>query len=217
MPRSGSQYGIVGSSRISDGNFLTIKSYFSLPFDKEAVDLGCVAAFKTPQLLRQHTIERISDHGHDDVKMYLDQYGRGKGIEVEELDSLRDNVFHPPPSGIISHEQFQGGCEIIGDEEGGFFMAIASNNHLAQLTVVVRQCDEGFVDHGIGVFPFAMGNMDTLPGVKLVDLIHHVFAPASEGDEPNPLPIELGELGVGCEPGVKDKGGLDPSSELLPE
>ena len=82
MPWSGSQYRIVGSSRIGDGNFLTVKSYFPFSFDKEAVDLGCVAAFKTPQLLCQHTIERISDHGHDDVKVNLDQYGRGKGIEA---------------------------------------------------------------------------------------------------------------------------------------
>ena len=167
--------------------------------------------------MSQHGVERICNHGHDDIKVNLDQDGRGKGIEVEELDSLGDGIFHPPPSGVVSHEQFQGGSEVIGDEEGGLLMAVALNNHLAQFTLIVRQSDEGFVDHRIGVFPFTMGDVDAFPGVELPDTIQHVLAPASEGDEPDALLVELGEFGIGGELGVKDKGGLDSPLDLLPE
>ena len=132
----------MGSSRICDGNFFAVESYFPFSFDKETVDLRCVAAFKTSELLTQHAIERVSDHGHNDVKVHLDQDGGGKGIEIEEFDSLGDDVFHAPSSGIISHEQFQGGREVIGDEESGLLVTIAANNHLAQLPFVVSQRDE---------------------------------------------------------------------------
>ena len=65
------------------------------------MDLCGIAAFKPSKLLGQHGIEGIGDHGHDDVKVHLDQDGGRMGIEVEKLDGLRDNVFHPPSSGLM--------------------------------------------------------------------------------------------------------------------
>ena len=88
MPGDRTQDGIVSFSGKGDGNFVSLQSYFAFSFDKESVDFGRIAAFKPPQLVSQHAVERIGDHGHDDVKVHLDQDRGRKGIEVEKLDGL---------------------------------------------------------------------------------------------------------------------------------
>ena len=90
-----------------DGDFVVLESYFPFAFNKEPVDFGGIAAFKPSELLSQHGIEGISDHGHDDVKVYLDQDWGRERIEIEKLDGLGDNVFNPPPSGVIANQQSQ--------------------------------------------------------------------------------------------------------------
>ena len=69
-------------------------------------------------------------------------------------------------------------------------MAVAPNDHLAQIALVVIQRDKGFMDQRIGVLPFGVGNMDVLPGLNRLSPVQHVLAPASEGDKPYPLLIE---------------------------
>jgi len=39
---------------------------------------------------------------------------------VEELDGLRDDVFHSPPSGIVAHNQFNRSLEVIEMKKVGF-------------------------------------------------------------------------------------------------
>lgn len=105
MPGDRSQYGIVCSSGKDDGDLVPPESYPPFSFDKEAVDLGGIAAFKPPELLGQQGVEGIGDHRHDNVEVHLDEDGGRKGIEVEELDGLGDDVFHPPPSGVVANQQ----------------------------------------------------------------------------------------------------------------
>ena len=45
-------------------------------------------------------------------------------------------------------------------------MAVAPNDYLAQIPLVIRQRDNGFMDQGIGILPLGVGNMDALPGLK---------------------------------------------------
>ena len=217
MPGNESKYWVVGSSREGDGNLVPLESYFSLPFHEQTVDLGGIAAFKTPKLLSQHGVEGVSDHGHDDVEVHFDQDGGRKGVEVEKLDSLRDDVFHSPPSGIIADQQFQWRVEVIGDQEGWLLMAVAPNDHLAQITLIVRQCDKRFMNQRIGILSFGVGNVDTLPRFEGLGPSHHVLAPTPEGDKAYPLLIERRKLGIGSELGVKDKGWFDPPLDLFPE
>jgi len=200
-----------------DGDLVPLESYLPFPFDKESVDLGRIAAFKPPELLGQHGVEGVGDHGHDNVEVHLDQDGGRKGIEVEKLDGLGDDVFHTPPSGVVANQQLRWSVEVIGDQEGGLLMAVAPNDHLAQITLVVRQRDKRFMDQRIGILPFGVGNMDALPGLKRLSPIQHVFSPTSEGDKPYPLLIERRELEIGGKLGVKHKGGLDPPLDLFPE
>jgi len=207
----------VSFSGKDDGDLVPLESYFPFSFNKESVDLGGIAAFKPPELLGQHGVEGISDHGHDDVEVHLDQDGGRKGIEVEKFDGLRDDVFHPPPSGVVANQQLRWRVEVIGDQEGGLLMAVAPNDHLAQITLIIRQRDKRFMDQRIGILPFGVGNMDALPGLKRLSPIQHVFSPTSEGDKPYPLLIERRELGIGGELGVKYKGRFDPPLDLFPE
>jgi hypothetical protein len=63
-------------------------------------------------------------------------------------------LLHPPASGVVAHEQFGGGGEVIGDEEGGLFAPVAPDNNLPQLPLVLGQRDDGLMDDRVGVFAF---------------------------------------------------------------
>jgi hypothetical protein len=217
MPRHGSQDRVVGSSGEDDGNLVAPESHVSFASDKLAVDLSSIAAFKAPKLLGQHGIEGIGNHGHDDVEMDLYQDGGRKGIEAEEFDRLRDHVFNPPPSGVVANQGFRWGVEVIGDQEGGFFTTVATDDDLAHLPIIIRELDGGFIDERVWVLPFGMGDMNSFPGLKGLYSIEHVFASAPQGDKLDSLLIEHRELGVGGELGVEDKGGLDPPLDLFPK
>ena len=95
----------MGFSGEYDGNFISPECYFSLPFDKKSVNFSSIAAFKPAELLCQHGIEGISNHGHNYVEMDLYKDGGRKGIKVEELNGLRDDVFNPPSSGVVANKQ----------------------------------------------------------------------------------------------------------------
>jgi hypothetical protein len=217
MPRNRSQYGVVCSSREYDGDFISPERYFASPFYKEAVNFGGVAAFKSSELLGQHGVEGVSDHGHNYVEVDLDQDGGRKGVKVEKLNGLRDDVFHAPSSGVIADQQLYWCFEIIRDQESGLLMAVAPDDYVSQITLVIRQCDEGFMYQRIGILPFGVGNMDALPGSELLDPAYHVLTSSSEGDKAYPLLIESRELGIGSELGVKDKGRFDPTFDLFPK
>jgi hypothetical protein len=60
----------------------------------------------------------------DDLKCYIGRIG------------LILYLLHPPASGVVAHEQFGGGGEVIGDEEGGLFAPVAPDNNLPQLPLV---------------------------------------------------------------------------------
>src|SRR4030043_1374163 len=146
MPVDRSQDGIMSFSGKDGGELVPLESYLPFSFDKESVDLGRIAAFKPPELLGQHGVEGIGDHGHDNVEVHLDQDGGRKGIEVEKLDGLGDDVFQATLSGVVANQQLRWSVKIIGDQEGGLFMAVAPNDHLAQITLVVRQRDKRFME-----------------------------------------------------------------------
>ena len=80
MPRYSSQDRIVRLSGMAGGNFVSLEDYICLSLDKKAVVLGGVTAFKFSKLLCQHAIEGVGDHGHDHIKVHLDQNRRRKSI-----------------------------------------------------------------------------------------------------------------------------------------
>ena len=94
MPGRGAQDGVVGSAGKSDGELLAAQTHLGLALDEEPVDLGGITVFKAPQLSGQQAVEGVGDHGHDDIKVHLHQDGGRERIQVEELDSFGNHVFH---------------------------------------------------------------------------------------------------------------------------
>jgi hypothetical protein len=60
----------------------------------------------------------------------LNQDRGRQGVEVEELDRLGDDVFHPPAAGIIADQDLCRGIEVIGDQESRFLPSVAPENDL---------------------------------------------------------------------------------------
>ena len=88
---------------------------------------------------------------------------------------------------------------------------------MSQITIIISQRYKGFMDQRIGILPFGMGNMNALPGLKCIDFIRHVLAPASEGNKTYPLLIERRQLLVSSKFGVKYQGWIDTPLDLFPE
>ena len=207
----------MGPAREGDGESLAAQTYPGLALDEEPIDLGRIAGFKSPQFPGQEAVEGIGDHGHDHIKVHLHQNGGRERIEVEELDGLGDHVFHPPAAGIVAHEKLGGGGEVIGDEKGGLFAPIAADDDLPQISPVIGQRDGRFMYGRVGVFSLAVGDVDALPGRERFEGLDHGFSPAPQRDEVNPSAVQLREIGITGELGVKDKGGLKPPVLLFPE
>ena len=51
-------------------------------------DLGRIAALKRPELLGEHVVEAVGDHGYDNGEVHFDNDAGRKGIETEKLDRL---------------------------------------------------------------------------------------------------------------------------------
>ena len=201
----------------ADSELRAVEDDSGLALDEEPIDLGRVTVFKTPQLAGQEAIEGVSDHGHDHIEVHLDQDGGRQGIQVEELDGLGDHILHPPAPGVVADQHLHRGVKVIGDQEGGLFAAVAAQNHLTQLTLVVGQRDGRFMYDRMGVFALGMGDMDACPGRKRLDAIHHAFTPPAQRDEADPLLVELGEVGITGELGVKNESGFQSALEFFPK
>ena len=92
--------------------------------DKMAKDLLGVALLEAPELLSQHAVKGVGDHGHQDVEVHLHQNGRRQGVEVEKLDRLGDDILYSPPAGVVADDTFRWSRKIIRDQEGRLLAAI---------------------------------------------------------------------------------------------
>ena len=143
--------------RIGNGNLMVTDSHRCLPLDKEPRDLRGIAALKTSEFVGQHAVEGIGNHGHDDVEVNLHENGGGKAVEAEKLHRLGDDVFHPPPAGIVPDQPLYRGVDVIRDEKGGLLTAVSSNNDLAQLPFIVLKADQGLIHQRVGISSLCVG------------------------------------------------------------
>jgi len=191
--------------------------YVGLATDKMAKDLLGVALFKSSELLGQHAVEGVGDHGYQDVEVHLHQNRGRQGVEVEELDRLGDDILHPPPAGVVADDAFRRGRKIVGDQEGRLLAAVPPEDDLPESPLIIFEVDKGLMDVWIRVFPFFVGDVDPLPGLEFLQIPDQFFPPPTEGDEPGPLTVQEGQVLVSGELGIKDKGGGDAFANLLPE
>ena len=62
------------------------------------------AIFESPEFLRQQMVQRMSDYGHQNIKVHFYQDRRRKSIEAEELYRLGNAIFYSPPLGIAKDD-----------------------------------------------------------------------------------------------------------------
>jgi len=96
-------------------------------------------------------------------------------------------------------------------------MTVSFHDNVRQFSFIVFHGDMGFMNQGIGVFPFCVGDMNFFPIFDPIDLIHHVLSPPQKRDEPPPLLVQLRGLGIVGELGIEDKGRLKLLADLIPE
>jgi len=89
MPGHRAQDGIMRSAGEGDGELLALQADRGLALEEEPVDLGGVTGFKPPQFAGQEAIEGVGDHGHDPIKVHLDQNRGGHGLDSITLRSQR--------------------------------------------------------------------------------------------------------------------------------
>ncbi len=185
--------------------------------DKMAVDRLGVALLEAPELFGQHTVEGVGNHGHQDVKVHLHQDGGRQGVEVEELDRLGDDILHAPSAGIVADDEFRRGFKIVGDQECRPFMAVAPQDDLPELPLVIMERDDGLMDKGIGVLPLVVGDVDLLPGTEILEIFNQFLSPSPQGDELDAHAIQYRKMFVGGKLGIENKGGGDALANALPE
>ena len=125
LPRNVSEDRVMRPAGVGHLHFAGCDVHVGLSPDKMAKDLLGVALFKAPELLGQHAVKGIGDHGHQDVKVHFHQNGRRQGVEVEKLDRLGDDILHPPPASVVADDTFRRGRKIVGDQEGRLLAAIS--------------------------------------------------------------------------------------------
>ena len=112
MPGNISEDRVMSSAGVGNLHFTGSNIYISFSPDKMAIDFLRITLLKAPELLGQHAIESICDHGHEDVEVHLHQNGRRQDVKVEELDRLGDDSLNPPSAGVIADNTFCQGCKI---------------------------------------------------------------------------------------------------------
>ena len=217
VPGNVSEDRVMRPARVGHVHFSAADVHIGLTPYKMAKDLLGVALFKTPELLGQHAVKGIGDHGHQDVEVHLHQDGGRQGVEIEELDRLGDDILHTPPAGVVANDTFRRGRKIVGDQEGRLLAAISPEDDLPDLPFIIFERDKGLMDVRIGVFPFVVGDVDLLPWLEFIQVPYQFLPPPPEGDEPGSLTVQEGQVLVGGELGIKDKGGGDAFVNLLPE
>ena len=77
MPGDGTQDGVMSPTGVEEIHFPVTDLKGSLALNEMAVKSGGITLFKTAQMAGEHRIEGIGHHGHEDIKMDLDQDRRG--------------------------------------------------------------------------------------------------------------------------------------------
>ena len=136
---------------------------------------------------------------------------------MKKLDRLGNSVFNAPPSGIIADQQLRRHIKVIGDQKGWLFPAVATDNDLPYFAVITAEFSPRFVNHRLRILTLIVGDGNPSPGFKVFRLGDELMAPSPEGDEPDLLAVEFGEMLVGGQFGIEDAGRFHRLFDALPE
>ena len=60
---------------------------------------------------------------------------------MEEFNGLGNAILDPPSPGVVSHQEFQGEVQVIGNQESRFVMAVFPDDDLSNHSFVMAQRD----------------------------------------------------------------------------
>ncbi len=95
--------------------------------------------------------------------------------------------------------------------------AVATDNDLPYFAVITAEFNCRFVNHRLRIFTLVVGDSNPFPGLKILRLLDKFMAPPPEGDEPDFLVVEFGEIFVGGQFGIKDECRFHRLFDALPE
>ena len=138
---------------------------------------------------------------------------------MEEVDPVLDVVLDQHPLGIAADQVARRAVQLIGQQQGRFLMAQISDGQLAERTIVAVELDPAIQHSRRSVGARDAFEFDPSPSRRrgLGDLLEKLLGPPPQGDELDPQPVQLAELGIGRQLGVEDQLFGQAASPLLPE
>ena len=177
---------------------------------------GAVKAVVEP--MRQAAVQAAGHQGQLQVQIDAQRHRGRERIHVEEVDRIGDGVFDQHAPGIAVDEGGGRRVELVGEQQGGFVVAQVADRDLADRLGVILDADGLVHDARRAVAATDIAEPDALPalGGQAQQSLDHLGTAAAQGEEGNAAGLELGQVGVGGQPGVEDQFGGLLAGALLP-
>ena len=138
---------------------------------------------------------------------------------MKEVDPIRNSVLDDHPLGVALDELDRCSVKLVGDQKGRFLMPQIIDDDLTKLSLIAGQLDPA-VQNPWGLIDARNALKLNSPPSRnrlLIDFLKHLGRTSPERDKSNPHLIELIQMAIGGQLGVKDQFlGKFPGS-LLPE
>ena len=121
---------------------------------------------------------------------------------MEEVDAIGDVVFNEHSLGVAADERGGGYSQLVGEDQGRFFMAQVGNGQLPDGSLVVIHVNPLVKDSRGSVDTSQSLQFNAPPGRKgfLADFFEQPFRPPAQGDEGDIHPVEAVEICIGGQP-----------------
>jgi len=187
--------------------------------EESSEDLSSLRFVVAPEGFGKLPIDTTGDYGQQHVKIDIQGDRGGEGVEVEEIHGIRQTVFDEHASGVTRDEGLERGGHVVGEEDGRLIVAEIPDQELADRAFVAFQ-GHSLVDDA-GSLELSMRDIQTN---RFPSGARHrryfgdqLGGSASEGEEGDAHFIELGQIGVGGELGVKNEMGRAFAITFLPK
>jgi hypothetical protein len=130
-----------------------------------------------------------------------------RGVHVEEIDSILDVVLDEHPPGIAANELSRCLAQVVGQQEGGFFVTQVGDGQLANGAVVIAE-DNAIVQNArMLVLACDAVQFDARPGSwgRVDHGTQQPGAASAQGDETDPLLVQFVQVGVGRQFGIENE------------
>src|SRR5512139_346677 len=146
-------------------------------------------------------VEVMGGNGEGEVEIDLHHNGGREAVQVKEVDVLRDPFLNEPAPSVLADDLSDIPLSFVGEEKGWFLPAVTGEDELAEGMPEPRELDERVVDVDSRVLAVGASEDELLPagGSEGSGLGKELLASSSEGDELNPVTIELDQVLVGGE------------------